>query len=216
MENEYRSTKMGDIQKCPNCGAVVESLTGKCKECGYEFRNVEIVNSAQKFSEMLQKIEQDKAYQDNGIFSNADYNKRNRIVLAIQSFPVPTGKEDLYNFLTMLQGLQQDIRYGGAYQAKYKECLIRVKSLFPNDELFKSVLEQEKKLEQQKEQEKRAAKRRLILLNILSVTLIVVGGVIHVVGYDKDMENAFLFCGFILIFFGNFFLTLGAWGEERR
>lgn len=207
MENEYRSTKMGDIQKCPNCGAVVESLTGKCKECGYEFRNVEVVNSAQKFSDMLQEIEQDKLYQDQGFWGNGDFNKMNRIALAIKSFPVPTGKEDLYNFLTMLQGLQEDLRYGDAYKAKYKECLIRVKTLFPNDDLFKLVMEQEKQLEQERLDKEKSKVRKNKIINIVSVISVVIG-IIALIGGYEDMGCGFLFGGICVFFYGKMYMLV--------
>lgn len=56
-----KSNKYGDVRKCPTCGAMVESFQTKCPECGYEFKNVEVVHSAQKLFDLLQGAEMRKA-----------------------------------------------------------------------------------------------------------------------------------------------------------
>lgn len=56
-----KSNKYGDVRKCPACGAMVESFQTKCPECGYEFKNVDVVHSAQKLFDMLQESEMRKA-----------------------------------------------------------------------------------------------------------------------------------------------------------
>lgn len=128
MENEYRSTKMGDIQKCPNCGAVVETLTGKCKECGYEFRNAEVVDSIQKFHELV-------------IRNDMDSIDKAR---ALGTFPIPSSKEDLFSFMTMLYGLKnnKDSSFCSVYSAKYQECVKKVQLLYPTDDLFTPLLKE--------------------------------------------------------------------------
>ena len=60
--NQYRlkkpaSIKFGEVRKCPNCGAEIKSFQTKCEQCGFEFRNVEAVNSAQKLFDLLQEVE---------------------------------------------------------------------------------------------------------------------------------------------------------------
>lgn len=54
-------TKYGDVRKCPSCGAVVSAFTTKCQECGFEFGNVEAVQSANSLFEKLQALEMEKA-----------------------------------------------------------------------------------------------------------------------------------------------------------
>lgn len=49
-----KSEKWGDIRKCPSCGAILQSFQYKCDECGYEFRNVDAVESATKLFDLLQ------------------------------------------------------------------------------------------------------------------------------------------------------------------
>lgn len=55
-----QSNRHGDIRKCPSCGAMIESFQTKCSECGYEFRNVGTVTSAQKLFDLLQEAEMRK------------------------------------------------------------------------------------------------------------------------------------------------------------
>ena len=56
-QSSPKSNKFGDIRKCPVCGAILQSFQHKCDDCGYEFRNVEAVESAQKLFDLLQAAE---------------------------------------------------------------------------------------------------------------------------------------------------------------
>jgi RNA polymerase subunit RPABC4/transcription elongation factor Spt4 len=56
--------KVGNIRKCPACGAVVESFQGRCGSCGHEFRGVEVVDSVKTFFKKLE-----------------EYNRNNKVVL---------------------------------------------------------------------------------------------------------------------------------------
>lgn len=56
-----KSNKFGDIRKCPACGAILQSFQTRCPECGYEFKNVEAVNSAKNLFDQLQAVELRKA-----------------------------------------------------------------------------------------------------------------------------------------------------------
>ncbi len=58
-----RSDKFGDIRKCPSCGAILQSFQTKCDECGYEFKNVDAVQSARKLFDLLQAVELRKSQQ---------------------------------------------------------------------------------------------------------------------------------------------------------
>ena len=52
-----KSDKLGDVKKCPACGAIAESFATKCSDCGTEFRNIEASGSVIKFFEKLDEIE---------------------------------------------------------------------------------------------------------------------------------------------------------------
>ncbi len=58
-----KSEKFGDVRKCPSCGAMLQSFQTKCDECGYEFRNVGVVNSSQRLFDLLQAAELRKSEQ---------------------------------------------------------------------------------------------------------------------------------------------------------
>lgn len=109
-----KSDKYGDVKKCPACGAMIESFTARCPECGHVFSNIATNSSIQKLFEMLNQVENEsredsktilggitRAYGD--IFSSAfggnkDTRKKKAI---IQNFPIPTTKDDILEFLSL-------------------------------------------------------------------------------------------------------------------
>jgi len=52
-----KSDKLGDVRKCPACGAIAETFATKCGDCGTEFRNIEASQNITKFFEKLDEIE---------------------------------------------------------------------------------------------------------------------------------------------------------------
>ena len=56
-----QTVKYGKIRKCPLCGAILKSFQTKCPDCGYEFKNISTVQSAQKLFDLLQEIELNKS-----------------------------------------------------------------------------------------------------------------------------------------------------------
>jgi hypothetical protein len=100
--------KAGNIQKCPACGAPVESFQGKCPSCGHEFRDVKVSNSVQAFFEKLDKLDQNMAAMgDTGVNSGflgmgggiSPANQRK--LELIKNYPIPTTKEDLLEFIIL-------------------------------------------------------------------------------------------------------------------
>jgi len=55
-----KSDKLGDVKKCPACGAIAESFTTKCADCGTEFRNIEASHNIMKFFEKLDDLESNR------------------------------------------------------------------------------------------------------------------------------------------------------------
>ncbi len=55
-----KSDKLGDVRKCPACGAIAESFAVKCQDCGTEFRNIEASQNIIKFFEKLDEIESNR------------------------------------------------------------------------------------------------------------------------------------------------------------
>ena len=75
--------KVGNINTCPACGAIVKAFQIKCEDCGHEFRQTQ---SSINIKELQQKITKANSKDRPGI---------------IQSFPIPTNKEDIIEFLTL-------------------------------------------------------------------------------------------------------------------
>jgi hypothetical protein len=75
--------KVGNIKTCPSCGASVKAFQIKCEDCGHEFRQTQ---SSINIKELQQKISKATSKDRPGI---------------IQSFPIPTNKEDIIEFLTL-------------------------------------------------------------------------------------------------------------------
>lgn len=108
------NNKYGSIKKCPHCGAVLESMTARCPECGYEFRDIQAVSSASKLAQMLREVEvsmRDKEFTartgflgllDDDSETQRKYAIEDEQVSIIKSFPIPNTKEDLFEFLVSM------------------------------------------------------------------------------------------------------------------
>ena len=78
------------VRKCPACGAIISSMQTICPQCGSEITNVSASKSMEKLSDMINDV----------TASEMDSNKRyERIATIIKSFPVPTSKGDILDFL---------------------------------------------------------------------------------------------------------------------
>ena len=113
-----KSTKYGDVRKCPVCGALVPALAGVCPECGYEFSGVGANSSAKELSKLL--------------IATSDINKQKTI---IESFPIPMSKIDLAEFITSLKvkSIDDNDPLSESYWKKYAECIEKVRIAFSND-----------------------------------------------------------------------------------
>lgn len=127
------SEKVGVVNKCPNCGATVDTSMVKCPTCGYIFGGVGANVSAWKLSRLLE---------------NADANRRSEIVV---NFPVPTTKADLLEFMADLQHRAKhysslgDLAMASACNAKYRECAEKAHVYFENDPDFRFLFKKEAK-----------------------------------------------------------------------
>ena len=94
-----KSEKYGDIRKCPSCGAIVESFTTRCPDCGHEFSNIGTVSSFNLLSSKLEALENKKKGTIWGVIKDDSIDKQK--VSLINGFPVPTTKEDILEFVSM-------------------------------------------------------------------------------------------------------------------
>ena len=131
--------KRGNIVKCPNCGAPIEAGAVKCKECGYVFTIVKANNTAKEFAIMLEQRIQKVRY-------DGDKTNINKVNEFIKNYPLPTGKEDLLEFIASLDARRRSkSNYQEAYNAKYQECVTKAKTLFAGDSDVTSLLAQTEK-----------------------------------------------------------------------
>jgi hypothetical protein len=123
-----KSTKFGDVRKCPACGALVPAMAVSCAECGFEFTGLEASSSAQTLSKEIANIKRSSKWKlDDGY---------GEIEELIKNFPVPNAKHDLFDLIVYLKQHVEDDVYG----QKLQECLDRAKYLFPSDPLFAKVI----------------------------------------------------------------------------
>ena len=183
-----KSTKYGDVRKCPVCGAMVPALAVTCPECGYEFSGVDANLSSQKLQAQIdeilanaekKKIEiQQKSYlrdytEKGEVWSplekavrQVDAGVRKRIENVINNFSIPNTKSDLFEFTVSLQS-KINGAYGDAYYAKLEECIVKIKLLFPSDPMFKNLLEARQQKQEELLREKRKTKMILLPIGIL-------------------------------------------------
>lgn len=111
-----KSEKYGDVRKCPRCGAIVESFTTRCPDCGHEFSNVGAVSSFSLLSAKLEALDSKKKGGFIGAFTD-DTIDRQKLSL-IKNFPVPTTKEDILEFVSMAMPLAKSTTWVDKYVAK--------------------------------------------------------------------------------------------------
>ena len=100
-----KSDKLGDVKKCPACGAIVTSFSTNCADCGYDFSNVDTSKNVEKFFEKLDEIELQRI--DISTTEKDKNTKRekwksidSRKEEMILNFPVPVQKTEMIEFLT--------------------------------------------------------------------------------------------------------------------
>ena len=133
---QERSHKHGILQKCPNCGAAVESGIAKCISCGYEFRGLNANKSSERLSKMLNDVKGEDSFERLG-----------KQATIVSSFPIPTTKEDLLEFLISMTSKEKVTGYfqperslKEAYRAKMDECIMKARISFPNDPVMQQVV----------------------------------------------------------------------------
>ena len=98
-----KSNKVGDVKKCPSCGAIVQSYQGVCAECGYAFENIEVNYASKELSNLLMKAKSEKD-----------------MATIIDTFPIPMEKAALIAFATWLAPQSLDVQnpLSKSYQKK--------------------------------------------------------------------------------------------------
>ncbi len=96
------SNKLGDVRKCPACGAILESFITHCPDCGHEINGAGNVSS---FNALISKLEEfdrnDNSIQIISMFTGGELKRIQKKQQIIANFPIPTAREDLLEFLSM-------------------------------------------------------------------------------------------------------------------
>ena len=152
-----KSNKYGEVKKCPNCGAILQSFQEKCADCGIEFRNAEANQSVKTLTEQLNIVEADiiKEYADKykKMTSEREEKKQKEILdkqaEIIKHFPIPSTKEDVLELLFYIapKAKEKYSKKQVAWATKYNEMLMKSKILFANDT---EILAQIKKYEKER------------------------------------------------------------------
>lgn len=152
-QKKSATQKLGNIVKCPNCGAQTKGGLALCPECGFEFVNVSANSVVELLQEKLDKInrgpkKRPKKRSDDDE-EDEDEDEDEGITKAkmdiISTFPVPNTRADLLEFLTMLQAkadatgprsgrtfsCDEDLSY--AYWLLFTNCINKARISFPND-----------------------------------------------------------------------------------
>lgn len=152
-----KSTKFGDIRKCPACGAIVAAGSASCAECGYAYTEDMSTCAIDKLYERLSAIEEKYQKMSNGekIFgmftgANPQIDKAKEKINAITVFNVPNTRAELLGLLSSLQPIVdpkgpkngmnkfsydlENLGYG--YWVLFTNCINKAKMSFASDKTF--------------------------------------------------------------------------------
>lgn len=108
-----KSEKYGDVRKCPGCGAIIESFTTRCPDCGFVFNNVGAISSVTAFSKKMEQIEASRSGSllsgITAIYGMDKITQQKSTLIA--NFPIPTSKEDILEFLTLAVPQAKDMGF---------------------------------------------------------------------------------------------------------
>ena len=135
-----KSTKFGDVRKCPVCGALIPALATSCGECGYEFSGIDASSSAQRLSQEIAKVMTETRESTSTSLKQMyleEDRKHTAVYSIVNNFPIPNTKNDLFDLMLYLKNQ--------GYELKFNECMERANLLFPNDPLFAKIVEDKKR-----------------------------------------------------------------------
>jgi len=122
--------KVGNIRKCPSCGAALESFQARCPSCNHELNTVQVASSMQVFVKKLERA--------------TSYAEQIEQIEMIESFPIPNSKEDIFEFAIMaVTKLKPGSKTNDAWETKLKQVYLKAQLSFDED---KSSLEKLKNI----------------------------------------------------------------------
>ena len=104
-----KSNKLGDVRKCPQCGAVIGTFQMICPECGFEFSNVDFNEYVKKLSQGLTDLQhKTDSGKQHGLKQLFDTQRRRNKALEsaearfVKNYPLPMTKEDCIEALNFI------------------------------------------------------------------------------------------------------------------
>ncbi len=192
------SSKVGNVMKCPNCGAPYQPGSAKCTECGHVFQNMSANSSSQvmadgiqeimnKWAPKIEKASKEEKYDSKGkrttdFVYDIKSKQREEIKSYILNFPIPSTKDDLLEFITVMSARRHsDSSYEDAYRAKLKETINKAKVYFPDDPQFSPLIEKYTKLSWENLSSSTKALIGLVIMMVICfIGLVIIG---HIRGY---------------------------------
>jgi hypothetical protein len=119
-----------DTMTCPQCGAFINSFTGKCPSCGTEFFGLKASDSIIQFSEKMSGLS----------------SPQQKIDL-IKTFPIPNTKEDIMEYMLLASSNigyvakdnPIDKEYENAWVTKFMQGYQKAKLVFSEDYDFNKI-----------------------------------------------------------------------------
>lgn len=153
---EEKDTSMydGKIKKCPNCGELVDSFTLKCKACGYEFRDTNVVSSINELKKSLEIINNSNLRDSIWARSFGQVGQRtSKMVEVIKSFNIPNTKEDIIELMFLASSniiidntmnsntalRANDNALSDAWKSKMEQAYQKAKITLNNDPSFSQI-----------------------------------------------------------------------------
>jgi predicted RNA-binding Zn-ribbon protein involved in translation (DUF1610 family) len=153
---EEKETSMydGKIKKCPNCGELVDSFTLKCKACGYEFRDTNVVSSINELKKSLETIYNSDIKDSilDRTFGQVGQRTR-KMVEVIKNFNIPNTKEDIIELMFLASSniiidntmnsnttlRTNDNALSDAWKSKMEQAYQKAKITLNNDPSFSQI-----------------------------------------------------------------------------
>lgn len=177
--------KQKQVNQCPICGAMLDPVTAICPDCKYEGSGMTASRVVEEFSEQIKHA--------GNTFNSA-------VAKVIESFPVPSGRNDLLEILAFLCPKIKPIIIGDkkkdlraieeaqVYFHKFKECILRVKAFYPNDPSFATYLAEYRSYTPTEMPKKKRFSIKALIIILLSFVLLV-----PVLEFVLELLDVFMF-----------------------
>ena len=171
----------GKLHKCPGCGELIQSFTGRCPACGLEFRDKKSTSSVEELSAKLEAIEAERPHRAwtplNLVSRYQATDTDEKKISLIRSFAIPNTREDLYEFMILSLSNINVFAYdelnsfssGGwvglsdAWRAKFEQACEKARLMFPDDPQFIAL---EGRYQQKNNSVKKAKRRPWLFIGI--------------------------------------------------